>query len=1097
MNKGFLIGKIPSNSFLKVVSIYRKILKFSNFIFAFSYLQTMQDEFKKPLSIYSASAGSGKTFSLVQKYLRLTLGDFIEGKNFSKVLAMTFTNKAAWEMKDRIIQGLDQLAYPERETEIKTKKAKQLLDSTQETTGLSPKRIQEGAKHVLSEILHNYEEFNVLTIDKFSLRLIRTFSRDLDLDENFEVTLDQSTLLEQVVDELMSKIGQPNQDEITNLTLNYAKSNVNEGDQWNFRESLIQFSKVLTNETDQVYVKELLEKEFSEAGFKDIEALLRNLAQEHREKCDEIYQYFISLGTTIDDYPSKSKGIYPKLEQLPARDLRNMNPPSSTIEKTLSGESVKDQHNVDGKLIEMVRDLFNWEEEISDKVFTLNKIRSNYYNLALLKYISKELKDYQEREKLIGIHEFGQMIADLLSKENTMYIYERLGSRYKHYLLDEFQDTSRLQWLNLIPLVEESISGMNENLIVGDPKQAIYRFRNGLVEQFVELPGIYNPDGDEKLRSISAYFEQMGDKIALKKNFRSRKNIVQFNNSFFKQLLEHLPESFREYYEDIHQEPVSMDGGFVDISWIKEKTSKEDVEVKEEQYLLENIKKCINDGYRPGDICILTRNKKEGTRYANILTENNYTIVSSDSLVISSDAVVGLCIDYLNLRKNTTNKTLQMKLAASFYRIKGQEPIELLNAFWKTNEKGNAFFDFGLFIEKEFESSETFFFPYENLYDLGKQFLSLINKSELNNPYLHHLMELFQRYEMRNGPDIRGFIEEWENKLKRSTIQMPQNSLAIQIMTIHKSKGLEFPIVIMPNLSFKIKPSRNNQFIELEDGQLLYSTLKKEEVPEYMYALYQKEYEQLLLDDLNVLYVAFTRPVERLYVMLETTQPSDSRFYTQMNQPVAIVMKEWKDELSVKRTEYSLKIGEETKNRESNKEQDNENEFSPKDLRDYLWFPELALQDAEALEKEDFNEEQKMGKQLHLLLSKTEKDSAIDDVIDQLIGQGEIEPKWKNTFKETVTDVNSLLETQAFVKTAESILNEKDILISEKETKRPDRIYIAQQKATIIDFKTGAPLKKHQVQVREYCKQIYDMGYDEIEGYLLYTNTMQLEKVQR
>ena len=224
----------------------------------------MQKEIIKPLTIYSASAGSGKTFSLVQNYLKLTLGEGIASKNFAKILAMTFTNKAAWEMKERVIQALDWLAYPDRLADKEQKKGSLLLKETIKTTGLTVAVIQERAKLTLSEILHNYEDFNVLTIDKFSLRLIRTFRRDLDLQEDFEVTLDQDTLLDQVIDELMSKIGKPEEEKITNLALNYAKSNADEGDTWNFRSSLIEFSKVLTKETHQDYIQSLLEKEFKE-----------------------------------------------------------------------------------------------------------------------------------------------------------------------------------------------------------------------------------------------------------------------------------------------------------------------------------------------------------------------------------------------------------------------------------------------------------------------------------------------------------------------------------------------------------------------------------------------------------------------------------------------------------------------------------------------------------------------------------------------------------------------------------------------------------------------------------------------------------------
>src|SRR5690554_1235772 len=181
----------------------------------------MQNEIITPLTVYSASAGSGKTFSLVQNYLKLTLKDEVSSNNFSKILAMTFTNKAAWEMKERIIKALDQLAFPNRGNEKKNKGALILLQETKKTTGLSATVIKERSKRVLSEILHHYEDFNVLTIDKFSLRLIRTFSRDLDLQEDFEVTLDQDILLEQVIDELMSKIGHPNEEQVTRLALNY------------------------------------------------------------------------------------------------------------------------------------------------------------------------------------------------------------------------------------------------------------------------------------------------------------------------------------------------------------------------------------------------------------------------------------------------------------------------------------------------------------------------------------------------------------------------------------------------------------------------------------------------------------------------------------------------------------------------------------------------------------------------------------------------------------------------------------------------------------------------------------------------------------
>lgn len=1051
----------------------------------------------KPLTIYSASAGSGKTFSLVQNYLKLTLGDNVSQKNFGKILAMTFTNKAAWEMKERVIQALDWLAYPERKTASENKKAKMLMSATQTTTGLQPQVIQERSQRVLSEILHNYEDFNILTIDKFSLRLIRTFSRDLDLQEDFEVTLDQDILLEQVIDELMSKLGKPEEETVTNLAINYAKSNADEGDKWNFRGSLIEFSKVLTNEKDQDYIQELLKKDFNEETYKGIKDELKDLGDQHLKKCLEIYQYFTSLGTSIDDYPSKSKGIYPVLESLPSRTLTDAKPPSSTIQKTMNGENVKGTHNVDGQLMRMMEELFAMETKLSERVYTLLKIKSNFYNLALLKYISKELTIFKEKKNIIGIFEFGQRIAELLKKENAPYIYERLGNRYNHYLLDEFQDTSRLQWVNLIPLVHESMSSNFENLIVGDPKQAIYRFRNGLVEQFVALPAIYNPENEANFAQLSQYFLQMGKKVPLEDNYRSRKNIVEFNNTFFKRMLEQMPDHFEEFYKDIRQNPKGADGGFVSINLVP-KATKDDLLEMEGVFLLEKVEKCVQDGFDLGDICILTRGKKEGRRYAKELIEagKGYKIVSSDSLLVSSDATVGFCIDYLNLRRNSGNKTTQIKFATTFYRQEKKDPIVELNKFWKEEKVGD--FDFEDFVLKEFESMENLFFPYENLYGLGESFNDLANLSELRNPYLHHLLELYQNYDLKYGPDIRGFIDEWNAKLKKSTIQMPENKDAIKIMTIHKSKGLEFPVVIIPNLSWGLKTSWGNHFVEAEKDVVLYSKLSKTNVPDYMMDAYKLEYGQLLLDELNILYVAFTRPSERLYVMAETKQPSaNDGFFTQINQPAALSIETWNDEQVTEKTDEVIKFGKEEKLvKEISKNGDEGSNFIPKDLSDFLWFPELTLQDAEALEKEVFNDEQQFGNELHLVLSEIKSNNSIDEVIAKLKMDGFVDSKFEEEIKQIAQSTYVLLEKQGFVQNATKILDEQDILISETEVKRPDKIYISGNKAVVVDFKTGDASNSHKAQVLNYCKQLTDMGYDEVEGYLLYTKEMELKKVK-
>lgn len=1047
----------------------------------------MQQQLQHPLKIFSASAGSGKTFRLVQEYLLLILGEqsFVSKKQFSKVLAMTFTNKAAWEMKARVIAALDVLSRQTNET---------LLNETIKTTQLSPEKIQERATIALSEILHNYEDFNLLTIDKFNLRLIRTFSRDLDIEEDVEVILDESFLLEHVIDELLSKIGRKGEEAITRLALAYAKENANEGSKWNFRDNLISFSKILTKENNQNEIAWLLKEEYTTEKFQEIKNAIAKIEQEHKEICSKLYAYFSSLENPPSDYPNgKKKGaFYDKMTQLSTRELKNYKAPTPSILSTLDGSDIKEKHNVDSTLLLQANALYEWEASHYSNYYTLRKARSNFYNNALLKYIANELEVFKKSHNLIGIYEFGKQIASLLRDESTPYIYERLGNRYHHYLLDEFQDTSRLQWLNLLPLLHESMGNNHANLIVGDPKQAIYRFRNGLVEQFVALPSIYNPENDPSLQRLSSYFEAMGKKVSMEHNFRSNKKIVEFNNLFFQQILTNLPPHFKKYYEDVTQLPIQKEGGYVHISKYDE-TDSDVILEKEKAFTLECISECINDGYFPGDICILVRNKNIGKELAKFLTDHAFKIISSDSLLVSSDTTVALCIDYLNLRKNNENPSLQMKFVASFFRLKNEHPITALKAFRKEG-KGNRI-DFSAFASHYFDGMEHLFFPYENLYDLGKQLLKLLGLSELNNLYLHHLMELFQVYDLKNGPDIRGFTEDWDaNLAKNATIQMPENKEAIQIMTIHKAKGLEFPVVIIPRLTWRLGKSTHPHFVVADDATLLYTTLSKNNVPDYMTKAYEKEYEQQLLDELNLLYVAFTRPKNRLYSLLNTHLPKSFANFTQYNQVITIALNNWQIDGGVNNKEF-FQFGERNVVQAQTNNEDAFLSFRPQNFEEFLWFPQLTLQDDKAMEEEQLSKEQQIGNQLHAIFAKIDGKKNVKAEIKKMEQAGKVDKEQVAELLSVALSVEKKLFEQPYFQGDFRVLNEQDIITGKSSVKRPDKIVITDKTAVVIDFKTGKEERKYHQQVREYCALLRTMLQKEVKGYLFYTTTMEIEEV--
>lgn len=1052
----------------------------------------IQEEPQKPLTVYSASAGSGKTFSLVQEYLGLTIANEKGPGAFKHVIAMTFTNKAAWEMKSRIIDALDKLSNINSLEGGAKSKADNILRESVKNTGLSESEIIRRSQRTLSEILHNYEEFHVMTIDKFSLRLIRTFNKDLDLPEDFEVVLDEKEILEQVVDELLSKVGKPGYERVTDLTLKYAKTNLEEGNKWNFRKKLIDFAEVLTKETEQEYIHKLLEKEFSGDDYDRIITQRKQVEQQYETAKTALHDYFVSLQSSPSDYPQGKRGFYGQLDELPTRQLGNLKPIRKYTLQTLSGEIVKEKHTIDAALLSKTAAFLKRESELADQYYFYSTQYKNFFDMALLKYLYEEFSAYKERNNVIGISEFGTMIAQLLNKESALYVYERLGTRFHHFLLDEFQDTSRLQWLNLIPLLEDSIANNRKNLIVGDPKQAIYRFRNGLVEQFVALPGIYNPDKDPVIGRISQQFERMGRKLPLDDNYRSKKEVVTFNNAFFKTLVNQLPQHFAEYYASIRQNPKGDEGGYVSIERYSG-TSENEYKSLIDPFVLEKVRKCISDGYAPGDICILVKRKKEAQRLAQMLSscEEQFKVISADSLSVDSDKTVQLYIDYFKLRRNSSNKTAQMKFATSYFRAKGKDPIVALQPFWKDGKIGR--FDQEAFVNNQFGSSEVLFVDYENMYDLGQKFTLLMRFNILRNPYLHHFMEILQQFDLRFGPDLRSFLDHWESKAHKENIQLPDNSEAIKLMTIHKSKGLEFPVVIVPDLTWAIEPHRRSEFFEV-DNELLRVNLKGSNVPDYVEQSYIQEYEQILLDQLNLLYVAFTRAEDRLYAFTDQKGMSKtSDRFTKLSQLINVGISSVFNELGIRNEdEAHLKYGEEHIIERENVGADG---FIPEELHDFLWFPEISLQDDELKEQEVLSDDQLFGNQLHLVLSKIETEDQLDRVINDLKKEDLIDQKYVADIRKKVISIFELEPFQQLLQDAEKTYNEQDILIDETHVKRPDKLIQKRNGFIVIDYKTGKPLKKHERQVLNYCQVLKQMGADEVEGYLLYTHDLTLKKV--
>ncbi len=1035
---------------------------------------------QQPLQIVNASAGSGKTYYLVKEYIKLLIAEK-QPNAFSSIIAMTFTNKAALEMKDRIIRGLDELSTSEASSEG-------LLQLLSAELALSEAEIQLRCTKALTAILHQYEDFHVMTIDKFNLRLIRSFGKELDLMQDFDVVLDEDDVIEKVVDNLLNQLSVDEDNELSSFLLNYARSSVDDGESWNIQRKLVEFGKILKNEKNTTQLNRLMEMKFSVDDFHQL--------RHQRSLIDEQFlQLALQLSNTIqvvnlnqDLLPGKSNTMNPiikltELKRFPI-DEKIISP---TLMKNLDVD-LKAGQEFPEEVKQCVRAIIELREKELHGYLAIDLYLKNYFNLALLQFMSKSLESTKKDEQIILISEFNKLISHLIQQENAPFIYERLGTKFKHFLLDEFQDTSHLQWLNMVPLVHESLGNYHSNLIVGDPKQSIYRFKNGIAEQFVALPQIYNPENDSRLAEKSNYFVQMGEVSDLKDNWRSSPTIVNFNNSFFELLKQKLSSDSIDFYNSTSQHPKSTKSGKISLrSRLLAKGEKYTSEDEVAQ-LIEWIESCRKDGFKLGDLCILGSRNNQCNKWALGLNDAGYKVVSADSLLIDSSLEVQLTVAYLKWRFKPSNENIKKQFIELFCRHREDSYsdyrkfiVEKVSAA----DKKYRVLDENSFLTSFFKDQTAFYFKFETIYDLVQGFYRLVQFNELENPYLHHLADIVFDFELKKGPNLGGFIDEYQRKKKNYAVQIPASDDAVTVMTIHKSKGLEFPVVMIPSLNNQMQV-KEKFLVEIGDFVIYTKPSQNAQLPEIV-SLYEKEYNQVVTDFVNLIYVGMTRPIERLYIHNYFSANTFGELFHEVLDELPTIERSG-DEIIV-----DLDDGVRTVSQSITTDS---HLFHPKNITDTLWFPEISLQDKEELTNNAYlSDEMQFGLQFHLLMSRIEDEKHIDAEIQAAMNAGEIEERNTKELKAKLTDLfNSSSYTSLFKDNLE-VVNEQAILVDAQTVLRPDKIILKEKETIIIDYKTGIPNQKDLKQVNQYKSVLEDMGYANVSCYLFYSSINELKQV--
>ncbi len=1030
----------------------------------------------KPLQIYNASAGSGKTYTLVQEYLRIILHSDDPYK-FKSILAMTFTNKAANEMKERVISALIDLKTPYH---LKSDKQREFLEQTAKNLLLSSELIEERSAKILNKILHQYSSFSVLTIDKFTHKIIRTFAKDLGISIDFDVELDVKSLRKNVTDLLFDSIGRNK--ELTRLMKRYAKDNLEQDKSWNFSRQLFEFSDLLFKE-DALKSINILKNIDTKVFNKAKDNIKKEIAiSENKLKSlgDQVFSILKQHQLSADDFVGKTNSVYKFFKDLSQGTIRE---PSNTLIKNYNEDkwAHSDSSNksvvesIQGVLSQYFKQILNWFET-DYKTYNLNKeVYKNINNLSLLKYLIKIIEDIKEEENILLISDFYKKISDLIIREPIPFIYEHLGTRFEHFLLDEFQDTSRLQWINLVPLVHNALASLNQNLIVGDGKQAIYRWRNGEVEQFTKLPDeIFNPDNIESLTEAEQTFKSLGKKYELDNNYRSAKEIIEFNNTLFSHLAQKLSPHLQYIYSDVKQKPVKKHKGFVKALFKGDDFGDDD----QLEFTLNSIKQCLKAGFDFKDICIIVRNNSDGAITANYLSEIGIAVISPDSLFIGKDTTVKFLYHLMNALLQLKDDNYKYKALEHYAILQQVEPSVLI----QQAEEIDVFTFFmrrGIILPQ----SSTF----HNLYEFVEALIQVFNFDPTYNNFLQFFLELVHQYETLNNSNIRDFLLWFKDKGQEKSIVSPEGANAVQIMTIHKSKGLQFPVVICPFLDWKFDVSKQTVWVEDDNFMLpaFFVKMTKNIKESVLNDVFTAEEGKFYLDQLNLLYVAFTRPEAALFMCGKAKGKVS---------PV----KEWlapffkKSELFTVKDD-SYEYGELVKENKLNEKP--QNNYPLQFLKQVMNKPQLSYKSAINWDVNDIDKNRKFGTLIHQVLSKLISKNDLEETLNKLNLKGVIDNHQKEDLKNMVLELFKNTHFQSYFNKDLKVLNETEI-INEKGYKLiPDKVIFNKNSVLIVDFKTGKKALSHQKQVKEYINLYKNMGYENVRGELFYTNKKEVVEV--
>lgn len=1044
----------------------------------------------KSFLIYRSSAGSGKTYTLAKSFLKLAL----QGKGkFRRILGVTFTNKATEEMKQRIIKFLSLLKEGEDQ---------KLAADLCEDLNIDEVTLKKRSAQVLSEILHDYSRFSIVTIDSFFHQVIRAFAREMGLQGTFSIELETDVVMQQVIDRMLSEIGEDEHKLLKQWLTQFAEEKVEEGTSWDFRSDIATLaSEVLKDDFKSIggNISDLAHRADELVDLKkELDKIQFAFENAVKKICNEAFDYLDRNGLSVESFKNKGNGpaglfVKFKKQEYDISDKRRQATDDSDawVKKT---DKQKDflEKALNDFILPKYNELIDFYDKKHVEYYSAIEMKRYFYAFGILSYISQYLQTYRDEHDAMLISDLPDFLSKIIADSDTPYIYEKVGSRFDHYLIDEFQDTSAYQWNNFKPLVKNATDQGQFCMVVGDAKQSIYRFRGGdwqLLQHQVK-------------HDIG---EAMTKEANLSMNWRSTSNIINFNNTIFQRLKDVLNTSYiddpSERVQEMMQEVLSSfkdsfqqlpvgkndNEGLVSLSFLKvdKEESYKELAI---QHTIAKVEELQQAGYALRDIAILTRTAQEGRDIARAFIEYSnsnqalpglrYDVVSKEALFLTSSHVVQFIISVITWLHDEKNHIELAHWYATYQKyMLGNKASE--SDLYLQLDQWDKYVP-AEFVKKRHQLRSL------PLYELVEEICRIFKLSNIREEYtyLQGFQDAVLDYTKNERGDIAAFLVWWEEVRKNRSIIISDDNNAVKILTIHKSKGLEFPIIILPFMDWSLDKSNRQAekimwckgvkqspfdkmpVVPIRYGSSLEKTFWAED--------YYQEKLRNLLDNLNLLYVALTRPEKALFMI--SPEAKADKLGNVNDLMLQLVSKNggWDEE--AKQYELGALPTPDELQKQST-------EVSLKDYTSHSWRNKVQLQMKNGAEEREkhFNEAVAYGLKMHTLLSKIKNSTDSEQFKEEELYEH---------IKKSISTLSEYFDASWEVRT------EVPVLLPNGEQRRIDRFNKKSDQIVLIDYKTGSQRTKDQNQMKEYLRIVGEMTTLPVKGLLLYLENQEVLNVE-